>query len=147
MHCLDCWAVTIRREIFSHRQLACKCPACPQKWPMLLAVWSWRREKYSFLKSVGSLKPKCKSRTNQLSTWFQFSVPVSTLWYGLSRILSLAAVKTYIYLVLRGLVAASEAPGSCLSFLRDRARWLRVSDGKVTNRCKTPFIRKYCPAG
>lgn len=56
------------------------------------------------------------------------------LWYGLSSILSLAAIKTYMHLreevVLRALVAASEGPGSCLSFLRDRACWLCVSDGK-----------------
>lgn len=32
--------------------------------------------------------------------------------------------------VLRALVAASEAPGSCLSFLRDRACCLCVSGGK-----------------
>lgn len=86
-------AVTMRREIFSHREVAFKCPACPQKWPMLPAVWSWRREEYAFLKSVGSLKPKCKGGMNQLCTWFQFSVPVSMLWYSLSSILFLAAVK------------------------------------------------------
>ena len=122
----------------------CKCPACPQSWPMLQAVCSWRREEYFFLKSVGTLKPKCKGRTNQLCTWFQLSVPISMLPYGLSSILSLAVVKTCMHLredvVLRALVAAGEAPGSCLSFLRHRACWLYVSDGKSHLPARLPLL-------
>lgn len=136
-------SVTIRGGIFSHRKLGCKCLACPQKWPMLLAVRSQRREEYSFLKCIGSLKPKCKGRTNQLCTWFQLSFPVSMLQYGLSSILSLAVAKTYMHLreevVLRTLVAASDVPGSCLSFLRGGMCWLCVF-GKRHSPARLPLL-------
>lgn len=123
-------AVTIRGRNLQPQKAGMQMPSLPSKWPMLLAVRSQRREKYSFPKSIGSLKPKCKGRTNQLCTWFQLSVPVSMLQYGLSSILSLAVAKTYTHLreevVLRALVGASDVPGSCLSFLRDRMCWLCV---------------------
>lgn len=56
------------------------------------------------------------------------------VWYHLSSILFLAAVEAYMHLrekeVLRALVPASEALGSCLSVRRDRVCWLCVCDEK-----------------